>query len=287
LAGSFVVAACGGDGETGERPEETGGSSGTGTGGTSTGGTSGSAGSGMTGGTAGSGGSGGSGGTDCAPCTPVAECPTIMPPEDGVINNFENLFVGEGELPENGIYGANDDTGALKPEWWLGYFSGSYAYPDASDECVTADYPLTRSLAGGELNVSGTVGTYSGFGTWLEQCLIDMSSYSGISFRIGGDAGPSGIVRLRAFTQTNTAPPECRAARGTCTSGTCSPSTYTITVPATPEVMTVTWDDFAEGSPSVGVDPAEIWQFQWDFDWADGTTPYPVDITLDEVTLVP
>ncbi|HEX6274552.1 MAG TPA: hypothetical protein VFZ53_16025 [Polyangiaceae bacterium] len=286
MAGSYLVAACGGDGETGERPEETGGTSGTGpTGGTS--GSGGSGGSGVTGGTAGSGGSGGSGGTDCAPCTPAAECPTIMPPADGIINNFENLYVGAGELPENGIYGANEEDGSLKPEWWLGYFSGAYAYPDASDPCVTSEFPLTRSLSGGELRVSGTVGTYSGFGTWLEQCLIDMSSYSGISFRIGGDPGPSGILRLRAFAQTNSAPVECRDDRGTCTAASCSPATYTITVPETPEVITVTWDDFVDGAPSAGVDPSEIWQFQWDFDWADGTSSYPVDITLDDVTLVP
>jgi hypothetical protein len=48
----------------------------------------------------------------------------------------------------------------------------------------------------------------------------------------------------------------------------------------------VTWADFTGGAPSAGVDPSEIWQFQWDFDWADGTTPFPVDVTLDDVMLV-
>jgi hypothetical protein len=35
------------------------------------------------------------------------------------------------------------------------------------------------------------------------------------------------------------------------------------------------------------VNPAQIWQFQWDFDWAEGGTPFPVDVTLDDVTLTP
>jgi hypothetical protein len=276
--------ACSGDGET-DRPDDDGMTGGTGP-------TGGAAGSGMTGGSAGggaagSGGSGGSGGTDECACMPQTTCPTIMPPDDGIINNFENLFVDTNELPENGIYGANDEDGMVKMEWWLGYFSGAYAYPDASDPCATSDYLLTRSLAGGELSVSGTVGTYSGFGTWMEQCHIDMSEYSGISFRIGGDAGPTGTVQLRAFTKTNSAEVECRPGRGTCTDATCTPSTYTVTVPSTPTVVTVSWSDFTAGAPSAGVDPAEIWQFQWDFDWADGTTPYPVDVTLDDVELTP
>jgi hypothetical protein len=217
---------------------------------------------------------------------PATSCPTIAAPADGIINNFENLYVGSNEPPENGIYGANDEDGTLKMEWWLGYFSGAYAYPDASDPCATSDYLLTRSLAGGELHVTGTVGTYSGFGTWLEQCHVDMSDFSGISFRIGGDPGPTGTLQLRAFTKTNSAEVECRPERGTCTEATCSPATYTVTVPSSPAVVTLTWADFTGGAPSAGVDPSEIWQLQWDFDWADGTTPFPVDVTLDDVMLV-
>ncbi|HVR20350.1 MAG TPA: hypothetical protein VMS65_11655 [Polyangiaceae bacterium] len=289
IAGSLLVAACSGDGETGDRPDETGGSSGTGptggTSGTGTGGTSGSAGSGVTGGTAGSGGSGGTGGTDECGCTPVTTCSTVEPPSDGIINNFENLFVAAGELPENGIYGANDAAGMLKPEWWLGYFSGAYAYPDASDTCSVSTTPLTRSLAGGQLHVTGTVGAYSGFGTWMEQCLIDMSAYSGISFRIGGEVGPTGTLQLRAIARSNSAAPECRDTRGTCTAEACTPATYTVTVPSSPGVITVAWADFVGGAPSASVDPSEIWQFQWDFDWAEGTTPFAVDVTLDDVML--
>ena len=291
LVGSLWFVACSGDGETDRPDDETGGTSGTGptggssTGGSTTGGSAGNAGSGV-GGSAGSGaGSGGSGGADECTCTPAADCPTIAAPSDGVINDFDNLFVADGELAENGIYGANDAMGMLKTEWWLGYFSGAYAYPDASDTCATATNPLTRSLAGGQLEVTGTVGTYSGFGVWMEQCLVDMSDYTGLSFRIGGDAGPTGTVQLRAFAKTNTAAVECRPGRGACTDATCSPATYTVTVPSSPEVVTVTWADFTAGAPSMGVDPSEIWQFQFDFDWADGTTPFPVDITLDDVIL--
>jgi hypothetical protein len=295
FVGSLLFIACSGDGETDRPDDETGGTSGasgTGaTGGTGTP-TGGAAGSGATGGSGGSGtaggGSGGMAGMDpCAPCTPTTDCPSVMLPSDGIINNFDNLYVGETEPPENGIYGANDASGALKEMWWTGYFSGAYAYPDAGDTCAPSTTPLTRSLAGGQLHVTGTVGTYSGFGTWMEQCHIDMSAFSGISFRIGGDAGPTGTVQLRVFEQANTAPIDCRPMRGTCADATCSPATFAVTVPATPAVVTVAWDDFTGGAPSATVNPAQIWQFQWDFDWAEGGTPFPVDVTLDDVTLTP
>src|SRR5687767_13693755 len=111
LVGSLLFIACSGDGDT-DRPADEG------MGGT--GPTGGAAGSGVTGGgggmTGGSGGGGpGSGG--CPACTPQT-CMTIPLPTD-TINDFDDLYFPEDD-PANAIFGALDDMGALKNEWWLG-----------------------------------------------------------------------------------------------------------------------------------------------------------------------
>jgi len=295
VVGSLLFVACGGDGETGDRPDETGGASGTGptggssTGGTATGGTSGAT-TGGAGGAGTSGGSGGSAGTNTCKACEVTACGTQTPPSN-VINDFSNLLVAA-ETPTFGIYGANDDAGMPKPEWWLGYFSGSFAYPGVPDACTgeaTPMYTLTRTDVAGELHVTGTVGTYSGFGVWLGQCKIDMSASSGVSFRIGGSTG-SGMVKFSVLTNTNLEPVMCLTGKGTCdvtTAGACTPASVSLPIPTTPEVVTVDWAELTGGSPVATVDPAQVMQLQWDFDWADTMTPYEVDVTLDDVTMVP
>ncbi len=296
LVGSLLVIACSGDGETDRPDDETGGTSGTGgtgaTGGTGTptGGASGNAGSGATGGTnAGAGGSGGSGGSNTCKACDVTECGTQSPPTD-VINDFENLLI-DPATPTFGIYNANDETGAPKPEWWTGYFSGSFAYPGIPEACTGEPmpmYPLTREDASGTMHVTGTVGTYSGFGVWLGQCKIDMSGANGVSFRIGGNTG-SGMLKFSINTNSNLEPVMCTTGKGTCdiaSAGACTPASTVISIPSDPEVVTVAFADLMGGSPVATVNSAEVIQLQWDFDWTDTMTPYEVDVTLDDVKMV-
>jgi hypothetical protein len=221
------------------------------------------------------------------PCTP-STCATIPIPTP-TINDFENLLV-DSTRPASGIYGVNDATGIPKPEWWLGYFSGSFAYPFVPEPCSgepAPPYPITSTDVSGELRVTGTVGTYSGFGIWLGQCIVDMSAYSGISFRIGGAAGPDAVT-FRVHTKANTVPTECLFGRGTCSgasTGSCSPAGFAFAVPETPEVVSVRFETLTGGSPAFMVDPAEVVQLTWSFAWGDGVTPYDVDVTLDDVVL--
>jgi uncharacterized protein YndB with AHSA1/START domain len=82
---------------------------------------------------------------------------------------------------------------------------------------------------------------------------------------------------------------ECFTNVGTCDSATetCTPPTATIAVPEAEETITLAWTDFSAGSPVDGVDPGEIIQFQWEFDWAGETAePYEVEVTIDDITLV-
>jgi hypothetical protein len=135
-----------------------------------------------------------------------------------------------------------------KPEWWLGYFSGSYVYPTIPEPCSgqpTPMYPLTRTDTNGELRVTGTVGGASGFGIWLGQCIVDMSGYGGISFRIGGKASAFGGLVLRVFTNSNVEPNECLTGKGACdeaTVGACAASAVSIGLPETPAELTLPYE---------------------------------------------
>src|SRR6185436_20405359 len=116
------------------------------------------------------------------------------------INEYEKLYFPEDDEPPIGILGILDETSMLKPEWWLGYFSGSYHYPMIPETCAAEPlpaYPLTRDETRGELHVTGTVGGPSGFGVWLGPCIIDMSKYGGISFTVGGNAGSSAALEFK------------------------------------------------------------------------------------------
>jgi len=284
VVGSLLFAACSGDGES-ERPDDTGGAGGTGP-------TGGSAGSGVTGGGGGmTGGSGGSAGSNtCKACMPTA-CGTDAPPAN-IINDFENLLI-EPATPTFGIYNAADDMGMpiLDPPWWEGYFAGTFAYPAIPEACEGLPdpmYPITRADASGELIVTGTVGTYSGFGIWLGQCMVDMSGSTGISFRIGGQTG-SGMLKFSVQTNANQEPVMCLTGKGTCdlaSAGACTPPSVMISVPETPAVVTVTWDELTGGSPSASVNTSEVLQLQWDFEWAEMMTPYEVNVTVDDVMMV-
>jgi hypothetical protein len=293
LAGTFLVAACGGDGETGERPEETGGSSGTGaTGGTSGTGTGGSAtGGSATGGSA----TGGSAGTaSCVapitmcdpPCMP-ATCETVTPPR-ALITDFSNLLNGQ-------LFGSTDENGVTIPMWWEpgNFFGGIFAYPIVPNMCSTDmtphEYPVTSDACDGEWRLTGTVGEYSGFGIWLETCMVDMSAYSGISFKIGGNVGPSGTLKFSIGHSANAAPSACDTNRGTCTlgEGACLAASTTITVPSTPTVVTVNFADLTGGAPEATLNPAEVTSIDFALDCADCTmNPYELDLTIDDVTLV-
>jgi hypothetical protein len=298
LVGSLLFIACSGDGESDRPDDETGGTGGTGaTGGaTPTGGASGNAGSGTTGGSGGAGASGGAAGSNtCPTCMIPAEgCITQAPP-DATINDFEDLFI-QAATPTFGIYGIPLDAAGMPmmgDTWWLRYFSGSFAYPGVPDACTGMPTPaniITREDASGELHVTGTVGTYSGFGIWLGQCIIDMSAYSGVSFTIGGTAG-AGMLKFSVHTSANREPDPCLPGKGTCnvaTAGACTPASVNIPLPSSPETVQVAWTELTGGSPEANVDPSKVLQLQWDFEWVDGmTTPYTVDVTVDDVVLTP
>jgi hypothetical protein len=207
-----------------------------------------------------------------------------MAPPQALLTDFTNLLNGS-------IFNANDATGMPKPEWWLGFYGGTYAYPMVPGACAVDQtrptYPITTDPCNGDWRISGTVGTYSGFGLWFQSCMIDMSDYSGISFNMGGDAGPTGMLKFSISTSATTLPDMCRTNQGTCMADCVTPSTM-VTVPATQGVVTINFADLTGGVPEATVNTAEVVGMQFEFDCVDCTaTPYEVNLTIDDVTLVP
>jgi len=279
----------------------TGGSAATGAGGDPTGGAGDSTGgdggaNGGSGGTAGSVGGtavistgGATGGTTslCNPNSspPILQC-TGTQPLSALISDFS--------IPA----GATEPV-AFGP-WGQRLTGGAYVYPDAasaSDPCASpSTYPLTESFSNGTWHVSGTVGTYSGMGVWwvcgvgsskyANSCVIDASSYTGISFTVSGDAGPKGTMLLNVATPSTLKrtvdsagnPTTC----GKC-SGTCSAA---LSVPVTPDAVTLsyTWAELGVTEPEAIA--TIVFQFSDPCNYSTGIcvpTPYSVDVGIDDL----
>ena len=293
--GGSVTTETGGDATT----TDTGGSNNNGAGGSD----------GSTGGTATSG-TGGSSTVDCNP--PVTtQCTGTVPPA-ALISDFTATTSGTPPVTSTPVFGT----------WGQPVYGGTFIYPTSTPACGTTNvspYPLTETVTGGNWNIQGTVGTYTGLGFWWNCntgttaaptyagiCTIDASAYTGISFTISGTIGPvstgTGTVGLtiQVSTPSTTAPaknsdgtpatdsagnpkPNC----GTCTGTTCGTN---VAVPVTTTASTVsfTWAQLgvttsnAITSISFGLtDPCSL-------NNGYATTPctpttYPVNITIDNI----
>ena len=268
-----------------------GGSAGAGTGGAGTGGAGTGGSAGTTGGAAGTtGGTGGKAdaGTDTGPpvmCPPPVPM-TLCTPPTPVTNPLVSDFTADGGAPiVFGAYGA--------PIW-----GGAYVYPstipDPCSDAGPAMFPITSDLGAGNWHLSGTVGTYSGFGLWWNctsggrdhaVCTIDASAYSGIQFSIRGNAGPMGSVGFAISTaddsavSTDVAKPSC----GTCTAAACTSPSVNVPVSATVATVTLRWSDFTGGAPSA-LDPSKITGIAFTLPWATGS--HAADVTIDDIRFV-
>jgi len=172
---------------------------------------------------------------------------------------------------------------------------GEYVYPAA----------LVSNIAQSNWHISGTVGDYSGFGLYFDNCnRVDASQYKGISFKISGTIGQTNQLTFNVGTLndslsagwinthggTSSDPGRCIPVSGTgqyYQQG-CSDPTKTVSVTDAPTVVSILWGDFVGGSPDTSVaTPSEITHISWTFAWTAGGTPYPVDITLDDISFIP
>jgi hypothetical protein len=264
VLGMLGLASC--STEDADPPMAAGGMSGAGTTGGATSG--GSAGSTSSGGTSGSGGSGGA---------PMACVPQPAP--------LGGVFLDEGTADANpdragGFFSFGDFTNTFS--------GGNFIYPEMGT------YPLTSTwTSGGNWNISGTVGDYSGFGFYF-RCRSDLSAFDGIAFTISGSVGtPPLTMRVGQTTNTYEAPGTAEPKGGTCvpadlanTGASCTEPKIVIEVTADPVEHEITWDQFTGGLPIDTVNPANFMDFGFYFAWGGEppvTTAYEVDVTLDNV----
>lgn len=161
---------------------------------------------------------------------------------------------------------------------------------------------LTSDVTGDNWHISGSVADYSGFGVFFANCTkADLSAYKGITLTISGNAGTSPITM-----SVGTAANEITSAWleenggtdvvpnfGRCTpttgqyDGSCAAPTTTITVGNSPETVEILWADLTGGAPDASVTPSEITAISWYFAWTEGGVAYDVDITIDDIGLIP
>jgi len=150
---------------------------------------------------------------------------------------------------------------------------GTYSY---------APNALTLDSAGKTaLNVKGNVKTYDGVGIYFNTCYnVKTLAYTGVSFTIKGNAGPTGMLNFRVQTNSNTAandPTNMTNKKGTCIATNaaepypdCHAAGKDIAVTSTPTVVTVNFADLAGGLPTAGVDGSDIVGLEWALAWKEG-----------------
>jgi hypothetical protein len=190
-----------------------------------------------------------------------------------------------GTPPVFGLFGT--------PVW-----GGVYAYPAAApDPCTDAAppaYPIFSEMRDNQWRVSGTLGSYSGFGLWWNctvggnvypVCVIDLSAFSGIQFTLQGDPGPTGTLVFQMRTANNTPAPtdSTTSSCGSCT-GTCTFASKTIPVTSARTTVSIRWTELAGGAPHA-FDPQQVTGVEWQFPYP-GMGAFPIDLVIDDIELL-
>jgi hypothetical protein len=220
----------------------------------------------------------------CPKPAPPSLCTTGLTLPTGVISDF-NAPVG-GVPPVFGLFGA--------PVW-----GGVYAYPggepDACSDAALPPYPLVSEMKDNHWRISGTLGAYSGFGVWWNcnvgvssypVCLLDVSAFSAIQFKIQGNPGPSGklVLQFRTADDTPASMDPADVSCGRCT-GTCVFPSKTVDVSSTPTTITVPWSELTGGMPQP-FDPQQVAGIEWQFSFP-GSGTFPIDVVVDDIQMLP
>jgi hypothetical protein len=174
---------------------------------------------------------------------------------------------------------------------------GEFVYPAALKSDVTQ----------GNWHLTGTIGDYSGFGFFWDNCTrVDASAYKGISFKISGSVQGNqitmgigtvgnaitaewliahGDTAVKADAPGRCVPPATAANKYAQT--TCHDAEKTIDVSATATTVNVLWGDFSKGAPTATVDPKNIVTVYWFLPWTGTGPTYEADLTIDDISFIP
>jgi hypothetical protein len=182
---------------------------------------------------------------------------------------------------------------------------GTYEFPACTPFPPEPSNPLFEDFSMNNWHITGTVGTYSGFGIWWDvesgtvngfptyaSGVIDASGYSGIQFDISGAPGPLGVITFSPES-ANQQSPSADPSKPTC--GACDPdagacsvvATYSIAgITSAPKTVQIRWSDLSTtlGQP---LDPGKLVSLYWGFPWVSGATPYAIDVTIDNLQFIP
>jgi hypothetical protein len=169
-------------------------------------------------------------------------------------------------------------------------FATGAEYSDgASISSLTYTYP--NEVVGEFLDVfrvTGTVNDYSGIGISFGAC-VDASKFSGLTFDVWGDAGPTSTLTVFANTRENSPEPPFTET-GTCEPAdpgdpyrSCLNAYARITVPATRDAVHIRFSSFMGGRPHSSVNSGELLTFFMGLDWSESQASYPIDLTFGDI----
>jgi hypothetical protein len=126
--------------------------------------------------------------------------------------------------------------------------------------------------------------------TAFQAAIAELLAVNRSSDSPGDDVVPHYQVTMAIPTPGDTAPAvapkvDCIINSATCTATTCSQPNVKIPVTATAAPQTVLFASLTTGVPLPSPDPAAITAITWNFAW--NATPYPVEVYIDNIELVP
>jgi hypothetical protein len=182
---------------------------------------------------------------------------------------------------------------------------GTFVFPACGAAPPEPTYPLFEDYSANNWNITGTVGTFSGFGVWwvvqngpangyptYGVGMIDASAYAGIQFDVSGNPGPLGAITLAVLSanQQSSASDPSRPSCGACNpdAGVCDVAVTSSVAgfTGTTKTVRIRWSDLSS-TRGLALDPAKLVGITWAFPWIQGGTPYPVDVTIDNLQFIP
>jgi hypothetical protein len=243
--------------------------------------------------------------------TCVAPGPTTVPLDGGgaLIPPTTAKAQGDASPPWNVQWGSFSPFGA-GTYWYPADSTGAPAAPgsiadvisDAASTCTTLGsqntFAATYTLATNSFHMTGTIGTYSGIGMYLNPC-FDGSSFTGVQFTVqgdvgdeqasdAGDGGTTGGLLQFIVAQASNNMVNTGGTAGTCVSG-CNPAFMNFPVTSTPQTITIRWTDLGGGTPTAMLDtPTQIARIGFQYVWPCeiNPTPFHTDVTISEIHLV-
>ena len=175
---------------------------------------------------------------------------------------------------------------------------------------------ISQDSSQGDWHIQAMVANYAGFSLYFDAVpnasegnmpcnMVDATGFTGIQFQIWGDTANNPITMSMGIVDNTpaaswfqsigvslTTPLPAGAcvpyANGTqyyhpgCGDPTATPLTVTGTQ-SSPQTVTLYWSDFVNGDCKPNVIPSQIVSVAWSFAWSPATTPYAVDIHIDDL----